>query len=170
MRVHEETTKILVNGTIIDFETIGEFDKRFSDHRQYAYILPVIFGTLEENKMKIFYVENEDEISELLEQIKSSLNELKEPFWAFNRRFEQGIIINQLGLNIEMQELQARRYESKKSVVKELNIPNFGDPFHDNGYLAMQAWLAGDVEECVKHNRACLLKEALICVQRFGIN
>ena len=164
----EESLDYSINGTIIDFEFIGEFQK-FLDYRAYINIYPVIFGTLNTNMIKIFYVKDEEDIPELLEVMNQELKSLSRPFWAFYKQCEQGIIYNRLGIPYEFWELNEWKFESKRSAEKKYDIPNFDDPFHGDGKLVWKAWEEGNIDDCVKHNRACLLKEAEIWKRRFNL-
>ena len=47
---------------------------------------------------------------------------------------------------------------------------NLNGPFHGDGKLIEKAWNGGNVEDCMKHNRACLLKEAEIWNKRYNFN
>jgi len=168
IKEYEDIAPFSINGTIIDFETIGSFNNQFNDHRQYSEIEPVVFGTLEGDLIKIYYIEEKGYLEEFLILIEEKLSALKKPFWAFNKQFEQGLIYNCFGKTYNFHELQKRKYESKKQAVAELNIPNFNDPFYDKGALAMKAWNLKNFKECIQHNRACLLKELMIWKHRYG--
>ena len=63
-------------------------------------------------------------------------------------------------------ELQRMKYEKKSDVVRSLGIPNYGDPFYDNGRLCMEAWERGEFKKAIAHNKACLLKERDILLKR----
>lgn len=157
-----ELTAPSVKGTIIDFETIGEFNQNYNsgDPKHYSDILPVIFGTFERDCIQIFYIKNKNQIPELIERMKVKLQELTPPLYAFNHKFERCIIYNQLMLEVEFKELQRFPFEKKEKVCKDLCIPDYEDPYNGNGRLCMEAWLKGNYEDCIKHNRSCLLKEA----------
>jgi hypothetical protein len=63
-------------------------------------------------------------------------------------------------------ELNKEKYEAKRTAVHLLNIPQYDDPFFDNGLLCMQAWEIGKTREAIAHNRSCLLKERDILLKR----
>ena len=155
-------------GTIIDFETIGVFDKRYQDHRQYREVYPVIFGTLNDQGIRIQYIIDHEDIDEMLYTIETELKTLKQPFWAFNKMFEESIIYLHCGKTYEFWELNSWRYESKREAEKELNIPQFDDPFEGHGELVIEEW-PGNHADCVLHNRACLLKEQEIWKGRYDV-
>jgi len=170
VKIFEETVKQALNGTIIDFETIGEFNNPFSDSRRFKDIKPVIFGTLYKNKIEIHYVTEQTKIIKLLNTVKSKIKELPRPFYAFNCNFERGIIFHQLGIDVPFDgELQQEQFEPKRSVVPSLSISNYDDPFNDNGLLCSKAGLSGEHKKAIQHNRSCLLKERDILLKR-GFN
>jgi len=105
-------------------------------------------------------------ISELRERTDKIIDSLERPFYAFNSQFERGVLFYNLGKEIDFDgELQEGR-ESKANARSYLGIPNYDDPFYDNGYLCMKAWEAGDFDSAIAHNRACLLKERDILMKR----
>jgi hypothetical protein len=106
-------------------------------------------------------------ISELKQKIEGILDSLERPFYAFQSEFERGVFFHQLGKRIDFDgELQRYRGESKGNARTELDILNYGDPFNDVGKLCMQAWLRGEFDRAIAHNRACLLKERDILIKR----
>ena len=157
-------------GTIIDIETIGEFNGRYrntGDWREYEGIQQVIFGLVTSEYLQIFWVKKKEEIGELNDRISSIIDTLEKPFYAFNTSFEKCVLTCQLGRPIAFEcELQAEKFESKYSAVRELRIPAHGDPFNDKGLLCMYAWQAGEFDKAIAHNRACLMKERDILLRR----
>jgi len=74
-----------------------------------------------------------------------------------------------LGKEVDFDGELQRETESKKVAVRDLLIPNYNDPFYDNGFLCMEAWENGEFDRAIAHNRACLLKEKDILIKRgFG--
>ena len=155
-------------GTIIDFATIGVFDKRYQDYRQYREVYPVVYGTLNDQGIRIQYITRYEEIDELLDTINNELKTLKQPFWAFNKIFEESIIYLHFGKMYEFWELNSWRYESKREAEQVLNIPQFSDPFEGHGELVLEEW-PDNHQDCVLHNRACLLKEHQIWKARYDV-
>jgi hypothetical protein len=154
-------------GTIIDLETIGYFADRYDDSRRYRKILPVIFGYIHRDGIRILCAEDRDSISELGTEIVKLLDSLKKPFYAFNADFERGVLFHQTGKEVPFErELNLEKFESKKGAVQSLGIPNHGDPCNDNGWLCSQEWLKGRIEHAILHNRSCLLKERDILLKR----
>ena len=164
---HKEDTSSSFEGTIIDIETIGEFSNQYYDSRRYKDIQLVIFGFINRHALHIFCANGMKAISELNEKTEDNIDSLERPFCAFNSAFERGVLFYELGREINFEgELQKEKYESKVDAVRDLGIPNYNDPFYDNGYLCMVAWEDGQFDKAIAHNRACLLKEREILVRR----
>ena len=166
VQVHKEKVKSDFKGTIIDIETIGYFNN-YPDSRRYKDIIPVIFGYIDKHGLEIYCAKSKGSIAKLKEQIKTLLLKLKKHFYAFNSDFETGSLFHHLGEHVPFErELNKEKYEAKYSAVSLLNIPQYKDPFMDKGKLCMQAWLSGQLEKAVAHNRSCLLKERDILLKR----
>jgi hypothetical protein len=165
LKYHQEELISNFKGTIIDIETIGEFN-RFNDSRRYRNITPVIFGYINREKLKIICAENKNSIELEKQEVKRLLHELEKPFYAFNSIFEKGVLFHFLETPVEFRELNKERYENKEKAVRLLGISKYDDPFNGNGKLCMQAWLRGDLKMAIAHNRACLLKERDILLKR----
>ena len=164
---HKEDIPSDFDGTIIDIETIGEFDNRYPDSRRYKDIQLVIFGFINRHALHIFYAKGTEAIDELKEKTGKIIDSLERPFYAFNSEFERGVLFYELGKEIDFdRELQKYRYEPKSDAVRSLGIPNYDDPFYDNGLLCMEAWEKGEFVKAIAHNRACLLKERDILLKR----
>jgi len=169
MRKYEESIKPPIQGTIIDIESIGDFNNHYpdDDSRQYSDIQPVIFGYLSEGILVIYCAENKDEKSCLIQQIKDEFQQLPSPYYAFNSRFERGVLFHSCDMIINFEcELNMMSREKKKYTVQSLGIDNYDDPFYDNGYQCLISWENGDIESAIKHNRSCLLKEREILRKR----
>ncbi len=157
-------------GTIIDIETIGDFNGRYrntGDWREYEGIQQVIFGYVNSQYLQILWVKQKEEIAELNDRVTKIIDTLEKPFYAFNTAFEKNVLTCQLGraVNVEC-ELQREKFESKFNAVRELRIPAHGDPFNDKGLLCMYAWQNGEFDKAIAHNRACLMKERDILLRR----
>ena len=167
IKVYTEEIMSDFEGTIVDLETIGYFDDRYDDSRRYRNIIPVIFGYLNRDGIRILCAEDHDSISELGIEIIKVLDSLKRPFYAFNTDFERGVLFNHLRKKVTFEgELNWEKFESKKKVIQSFRIPNYGDPCNDNGLLCSQYWLKGKIEPAILHNRSCLLKERDILLKR----
>jgi len=157
-------------GTIIDIETVGEFNRHYRgthDSREYQNIQQAIFGFINRQGLHILCAEGMEAISELNKKTEELIDLLQRPFYAFQSEFERGVFFHQLGKTIDFDgELQRYRGESKGNARAELYIPNYDDPFNDVGKLCMQAWLRGEFDKAMAHNRACLLKERDILIKR----
>jgi len=163
---HKEDIISDFEGTIIDIETIGEFRNQYFDSRRYMGIQLVIFGFITRHSLHIFCAKGMEAISELNEKTEQLIDVLPRPFHAFNTDFERGVLFYALGREIDFGgELQEGR-ESKATTRSYLGILNYDDPFYDKGYLCMIAWENGEFDKAIAHNRACLLKERDILLQR----
>ena len=60
-------------GTIIDLETIGEFDTDHWGYQRYLNIKPVIFGINSGENITIYYVKTIKEIPDLIQVMKKTL-------------------------------------------------------------------------------------------------
>ena len=161
-----EIVKSNFAGTVIDIETIGSFCDQYSDSRRYKDHQMVILGLLNKNTLEIFCAEGKPSVSELVDKTREILGQLERPFYAFNSEFERGVFFYNLGLKTDFDgELQFGR-ESKGKACKLLSIPNYDDPFFDQGRYCMDAWLKGEFDSAIAHNRACLLKERDILLTR----
>lgn len=56
--------------------------------------------------------------------------------------------------------------EKKETVARGLGLPGYDDPFNGEGRLCVRAFGSGKVEDIIRHNRACLLKEHGILKER----
>jgi len=163
---HKENVSSNFEGTVIDIETIGEFLNQYPDSRRYKDIQLVIFGFINRKALHIFCAEGIEAISELKGKTKDIIDSLERPFYAFNTEFERSVLSYEFGKEIDFDgELQVGR-ESKANARSYLDIPNYSDPFYDNGYLCMKAWENGEFDKAMAHNRACLLKERDILLKR----
>ncbi len=154
-------------GTIIDIETIGGFLNQYPDSRRYKDIRLVIFGFIDRYAFQIFCAKGIEAINELRERTGIIIDSLERPFYAFNTEFERSVLFYELGKEIDFDgELNREKYESKLDAVKNWGIPNYEDPFYDNGFLCMKAWENGEFDRAIAHNRACLLKEKDILLKR----
>lgn len=166
VREHNEKINSSFSGTIIDIETIGNFNN-FSDSRRYKNIVPVIFGFINNNELSILCAKRKESIELLKKKILGILEKLERPFHAFNCDFESGVFFHNLNKKIIFEkELNTEKYEAKRNAVSALKIPQYDDPFFDNGKFCMEAWLSGQIEKAIAHNRSCLLKERDILLKR----
>ena len=117
--------------------------------------------------MKILCAEGHEALDELKKETISILPNLNKPLFAFNCDFEIGALFHSCDVLVEFHgELNKEKFEAKKNAVKLLGIPNHNDPFYDDGKKCKNAWLRGDYESSIKHNRSCLLKERDILLKR----
>ena len=163
---HKEDISSNFEGTVIDIETVGEFDNRYNDSRRYKEIHIVIFGFVNKHGLQMFCATGMEALSKLKEKANKIIDSLERPFYAFNSAFERGVLFNELGKEIDFDGELQEGHESKANIRNYLGIPNYSDPFYDNGYLCMMAWKKGQFDSAMAHNRACLLKERDILLKR----
>ena len=168
---YRELIKSDFKGTVIDIETIGPFHNKYNDSRRYKDIQLVIFGFINRNALQILCAEGEGAINELKQETRKIIDSLERPFYAFNSGFERGVLFHTLDKAIdfegELQDLPREGLrENKARARRELGIPNYDDPFFDDGYRCMIAWEKGEFDSAIAHNRACLLKERDILLKR----
>ena len=165
---HIEETGIEFEGTIIDIESIGEFNQQYRyDSRNYINIKQVILGYITKQKLHIYCATCPGEIDELKLKTPGIFKDLSKPYFAFNCNFESGVLFHQCGMQIDFDgELQGVAFERKKDAILQLRIPNYDDPFFDVGFMCIKAWNTKDFKKAIAHNRACLLKERDILVKR----
>jgi hypothetical protein len=165
---HIEETGVDFAGTIIDIESIGEFNQQFRyDSRNYKDIKQVVLGYITKTRLHIYCATTPEEIEELRLKTPSIVQGMERPFYAFNCNFESGVLFHHAGLQIDFEgELQGEPFERKKDAIMQLRIPNYEDPFHDLGQLCIKAWRDKEYKKVIAHNRACLLKERDILIKR----
>jgi len=160
--VTTSTERMKFKGTIIDFETTGDFDNRFSrgDPRSYGDIKPTIFGYLFEDVVVQFCAESIDEITDLLDIISEYLPDLDEPYLALNTAFERHILKKYCDMTPVFTDVRGLGViASKKWLRDELGLPDYNDPFDCNGNECRIQWDLGNYDPCIIHNQACLQLE-----------
>jgi len=164
---HKEDIISDFEGTIIDIETIGEFDNRYNDSRRYKNIRLVIFGFINRDVLHIFCAKGIEAINELREGTRRIIDSLERPLYAFNSEFEKSVFFYELGNEVDFEgELQKEKFESKVGAVRDLDISNYDDPFYSRGFPCIKAWKDGEFDKAIAHNKACLLKERDILMDR----
>jgi hypothetical protein len=163
--LHAEVSPVYVEGTIIDLEVVGQIEAYLGGWRQYAKLRPVLFGTLQGASLRIYYVTCEDHISALVQTICEKLPRLKRPLYAFNCAYEQAILYyNVTRTIINFQDLQPTPYMALNTLCTRWDLPRFGDQL--SGAECQREWWLGHFENCLYHNRACLLKAAHVLQYR----
>lgn len=157
-----EVPTIKFEGTIIDIETIGDFDRSFKhsgDSREYRKLQQIIFGYLDSKELHVMCAKGPSAIKTLEGEARAVLESLKKPFYAYQCDFERGVWFHQLGTPIEIENELQQTMERKEAVCRRLGIAEYDDPFHGEGYRCEDAWLREDYATVIAHNRSCLLKE-----------
>jgi hypothetical protein len=157
-----------LEGTIIDLETIGSLRNEFKDTRRYEKVKPYIFGYLNGNTIIQKYVEKPDHIPHLVQWIKEAILTTlsQKPLYAFFTEFETGVIYCATGMKINFDRELKMGSGGKESIVKKFGIRAYDDPFPGTGVKCIDEFKRGNIENCLKHNQACLLKERDILFER----
>jgi len=157
-----------LDGTIIDLETIGSIRNEFKDTRRYEKVRPYLFGYLNGNTIVQKYVEKPDHISQLVQWIKEAIstNFFKVPLYAFFTEFETGVIYCTTGIKVNFDRELKIGFGGKESIVKKFGINAYDDPFPGAGVKCIDEFKGENIADCLKHNRACLLKERDILFKR----
>ncbi len=165
---HTEFNNLSFEGTVVDIETDGEFDRKYdrADSRFFQNLKQVAFGYVDNQKLEILCANGEEAIKLLNEEVKELIPKLKRPLYAFNCQFERGVWFHQLNIAMYVDNELQQRFEKKEDVVRALKLPQYDDPFQGNGLLCMKAWQKGEHSQVILHNRACLLKERDILISR----
>jgi len=165
--VYSEVVKSDFEGTIIDIETIGDFCREHRDSREYHKLLPLIFGYIDRNGLKIYYSKKIEPTRNFKDTVARTIPNLNTPLYAFQCCFERGVLYHSLGITISIDgELNKDKREWKGDAVASLGIENYDDPFSDIGRKCKEELEKGNTEPCIKHNRSCLLKERDILLKR----
>jgi hypothetical protein len=165
---HNEKASSNFKGTIIDIETIGDFSKYDdNDSRQYHKLTPTILGYITKDELNSLCAKGIDALEELKEQTVHILPSLKKPLFAFQSRFERAVFHHSYKIEIKFDgELNNKAREWKGDACSDLGIPNYDDPFNNVGKECNIAWIKGNYDAAIKHNRSCLLKERDILLKR----
>ena len=157
-----------LDGTIIDLETIGPIRNEFRDTRRYEKVKPYLFGYLNGNTIVQKYVEKPDHTPQLIHWIKEAIfsNLFQEPLYAFFTEFETGVIYCATGIKVNFDRELKMGSGGKESIVKRFGIRAYDDPFPGAGIKCIEEFKRGNIENCLKHNKACLLKERDILFKR----
>jgi len=167
MKEYDEKVASDMQGTISDIETVGDFRNIYNDSRRYENIISVIFGYIDCERLHTYCATGGNEIPELKALIRQLIKELQNPFYAFNVEFETCVFYHHIGIEeLFERELNLEKYEKKSNAIRLLQIPNYSDPFLDNGLLCKRAWENKEFDKAIAHNRACLLKERDILLKR----
>jgi hypothetical protein len=157
-----------LDGTIIDLETIGPIRNEFRDTRRYEKVRPYLFGYLAGNTIVQKYVEKSDHILQLVQWIKKIIltDLFQKPLHAFFTEFESGVIYCATGIKVNFDRELKIGSGGKESIVKKIGIRAYDDPFPGAGVKCIEEFKGGNIADCLKHNRACLLKERDLLIKR----
>ena len=95
---HDEKAASDFTGTIIDIETVGDFNRLYQDSRRYSQITQVILGYINRERLHIYCARDAAGIEELRSKTPGILEALPRPFHAFNCAFRgaSGFIMSAL--------------------------------------------------------------------------
>jgi hypothetical protein len=155
------TKKMILKGTIIDFESTGDFDDKFQspDPRRFGDISPTIFGYLIDDKLVQYCAEGLEDQEELIGIISETLPMLDEPYFALNTSFERHILSTYCGMNPVLVDVRGQIWARKKWFRDYLDLPHYADPFDCEGFQCVVEWNRGNYRSCLLHNQACLQLE-----------
>ena len=156
------------SGTIIDIETIGPFESYpDDDSRRYNKITPTIIGYITKDELNIFCAKDLESLNELRDVALNIVPSFEKPLFAFQSKFERSVLHHAYGIKLDIHgELNNRPREWKGYACSDLSIPNYDDPFNNDGKLCVTAWVNGTHFQAIRHNRSCLLKERDILLKR----
>ncbi len=162
----QEPASTNFKGTIIDLETIGEFNRQYPsyDLMHYSTLKPTILGYLCDNTLIQHCAEGLEEISELIDIITKTIPKLPQPYYALNCYFERGILYHGSDLEPEFIDVRGKIRGAKWDIREKLGIPKYNDPFNGSGYTCLLEWKKGNYGQCLAHNRSCLLIERDILI------
>jgi len=173
VKTHREPAQMRFKGTVFDLETIGEFNDKYQswETERYADHKPTIFGYITNGVLLQYCAEGYREIEKIIRIMNDTLPNLDEPFYVFNCHFERGVCTHSCtNVPVIMIDVRDNKYHGSKWDIREqLGIPTYDDPFDGSGYRCMIEWQNKNYDDCLKHNRACLLIERDIYEHAKGI-
>ncbi len=155
-------------GAVIDLETNEQpFLDNLKGANRFKNHTVTCCGFLDRNAIEI--IARTDELSDesFVKAVNERLNATTRPYHAFNAGCDMALISKLLKRPIPFdQELQRFERQNKEYYRQDLGLPNFGDPYRGQGYIAAKEWTryleTRDIE-CIKkimaHNFACLCTE-----------
>lgn len=150
-----------IEGTIVDLETIGPIHDERSGTEKYEQVRPYLLGTLTAKGISQIYATSTNAFPSLFEFMATQWipNFLSNPLYAYNTGFEYGVIWSSTRVFVEgFREIKVDSL-GKEAAVKKYKLDAYDDPFPGAGIRCMEEFQRGNIEPCLAHNRACLLKE-----------
>jgi hypothetical protein len=162
----ETAPRFRLKGTIVDIETTGgiNFQNSPRDPSYYEDLRPTILGYLTDDLLVQHCAESEEEIEDLIGVM--SRTQFNEPIFALNTRFERSIFSKFCQRDLWITDVRLGISGSKWDIRERLGIPTYDDPFEGDSARCDPDWVNGDYENCLRHNRACLLIERDILYSR----
>jgi hypothetical protein len=86
---------------------------------------------------------------------------LEEPLLALNCNFEYNVLTNcNCVVPPNFYDVRGPFSKEKKWSIRErYGFPKYDDPFDGNSRLCIREWQKGNFDDCIRHNRSCLLIE-----------
>ncbi len=150
---------------IIDVET----DKYLQDHDgdPKQLIPPTIIGILYEHTITQIIREKGDNVDDYIDAVIHVIDQLPEPFYAFNCHFDRDIVQSLTNMFFPFREIAEFRNQYKRNGLKRYGI-SIHDPFY-NGKDAIEHYKKYSetdnkkfLELVIEHNQVCLLSEGLL--------
>ena len=162
----ETLEKFRLKGSIIDIETTGGINFQYpaTDSKYYENLKPTILGYLTDDFLVQYCAEGENEIGDLVELMSEM--DLAEPIFALNTRFERNILKRFCDRDLWINDVRMGMRGAKWELRERLGIPTYDDPFNGDSTKCDSNWVIGNYNECLNHNRACLLIERDILYHR----
>src|SRR3989338_8896998 len=149
---------------VIDVETIDAIDNDSNRHK----LRPSMVGIFYKDQIRQIILENIKNIDKFKKIIISELDNLPQPFLAFNKDFDKEVIFGFTGKSYRFNEIQEFKYQKKQHAKLQYGIDVY-DPFHGDGLQAVhyyQNYLKTNNKKLlnfvIQHNRACLVTEHLL--------
>jgi hypothetical protein len=166
-RLYEEEVETLFEGTIIDLETIGDFERvPYTEDMQdyldrYCMMKVTTIGTLSDGCLNVMIAYDDEHLKRFQKSVLSSVRSAERPLYAFNKSFEEGCVYwaSSCELHHFDFDIQMHQGEKKQQVVRDLGLLDYNDPYLGEGWRCVGAFREGNLGEIIRHNRSCLLKE-----------
>ena len=155
-------------GAVIDLETDEQpFSADLKGAHRYRNFSVTCCGFLDTDTIEIFARTTQSSDELLVRAVDEKVKKTNQPYCAFNAGFDMALLSKLMKKDIHFQrELQQFERQKKEYFRQNLGLPDFGDPFNGQGFLAAKEWtdylITGDMN-CVKritaHNLACVSTE-----------
>lgn len=130
------------NGAVIDGETDEQpFLDNLKGARRFKNHTAVCCGFLDKQWVDIIARTDPSSEEQFVSAVEERLKETAPPYHAFNAGCDMSLLSKLLKKDIYFhRELQQFERQKKEYLRRDLGIPNFGDPFGGQGFLAAKEW------------------------------